>query len=66
MILRQNETFELSKDLNPVIKKGMQGVVLEILDRKTFEVEFIKEDGTNIEFEGNGTFTIDIRYFKEK
>jgi hypothetical protein len=60
----QYETFELSKNLNPVLKKGMQGVILEILDRNSFEVEFVNEDGTNIEFDGNATFTIDSSYFK--
>ncbi|WP_426669533.1 DUF4926 domain-containing protein [Mucilaginibacter sp. McL0603] len=57
-MLKQYQTFELIKDLNPVIKKGMLGVILEIYDADNYEVEFIKEDGTNYEYEGQGTFTI--------
>ena len=61
----QYEVFELAKDLNPVIKKGMKGVILEIYDRDAFEVEFVKGDGTNFEFEGQFTFTIDNSYIRE-
>lgn len=57
-MLQQYETFELIKDLNPVITKGMRGVILEIYDQDTYEVEFVKDDGTNYEYEGQGTFTI--------
>lgn len=64
MIIRQYDIFELSKDLNPVITQGMQGVILEILDRNTFLVEFVNEDGTNKEFEGAAIFTIDSTYLK--
>ena len=37
----------------------MEGVILEIYDSKTYEVEFVKEDGSNYEFEGQFTFIID-------
>jgi hypothetical protein len=55
---QQYQTFELIEDLNSVIKKGMRGVILEIWDKDTYEVEFVKENGYNYEFEGQGTFTI--------
>jgi hypothetical protein len=59
--LEQDQSFELSKDLNPIIVKGMMGVVLEIYEPdKTFAVEFPKEDGSNYEFEGKSVFTITI------
>jgi hypothetical protein len=59
--IEQYQIFELSRDLNPVIVKGMMGVILEILEPdKTFEVEFVKDDTSNYEFEGNFTFTISI------
>ena len=57
-MLQQYQTFELIKDLNPVITKGMQGVILEIYDEDTYEVEFVKDDGYNYEYEGQGTFAI--------
>jgi hypothetical protein len=59
-LITQYQVFKLSRDLNPVILKGMEGVILEILEPdKTFEVEFL--DGAfNIEYEGAFTFTISI------
>lgn len=56
--MQQYQTFELLKDINPVIKKGMHGVILEVLATDTYEVEFVKEDGTNFEYQGHFTFTI--------
>lgn len=55
---QQYQTFILSKDLNPVITAGMIGVILEVYDKNTFEAEFVKSDGSNYEFEGQGTFTV--------
>ena len=45
MIIKQCETFTLNKDLNPVLTKGMIGVILEVLSDDTFEVEFVKKMG---------------------
>ncbi len=40
-LIEQNQSFELSRDINAEITKGMMGVILEILEPdKTFEVEF--------------------------
>jgi len=36
----------------------MRGVILEVYDEGTYEVEFVKDDGANYEYEGQGTFTI--------
>ena len=57
--LKQYDVFELAKDINPNIKQGMRGVILDIWDVDAYEVEFVKEDGTNYEYEGQSTFTID-------
>jgi hypothetical protein len=57
--IKQYDVFRLTKDINPKITRGMKGVILEIWPGNNFEVEFVKEDGTNYEFEGNFTFTID-------
>ncbi len=60
--IKQYDVFELTKDINPNITKGMQGVILEIYGSKTYEVEFVKEDGSNHGFEGQFTFTIDSSF----
>ena len=62
---QQYDTFELAKDLNSVIRKGMQGVILEILSENIFEVEFVERDGTNLEFNGQKTFTIDANFIND-
>jgi hypothetical protein len=63
--IKQYDIFILAKDISPSITKGMKGVVLEILARDAFEIEFVKEDGTNYEFDGRSTFTIDESYIGE-
>jgi hypothetical protein len=57
--LKQFDVFELAKDINPNIKQGMRGVILDIWGVDAYEVEFVKEDGTNYEYKGQSTFTID-------
>ena len=64
-LFKQYDIFELLKDLNPNIKKGMVGVILEVYDENTYEVEFVKGDATNYEFEGKSTFTIKDSYMKQ-
>jgi len=56
--------FTLIQDLNPNITAGMIGVILEILDGDTFEVEFVKPDGSNYEYEGQFTFTVQSNMFR--
>jgi hypothetical protein len=56
--MKEYDTFILKEDLNPVIKKGMRGVILEIYNNKNIEAEFIKDDGTNYEYENSITFCI--------
>jgi hypothetical protein len=36
----------------------MQGVILMKYSEHAFEVEFVKEDGTNYEYNGQSTFTL--------
>ena len=60
--IKQYDVFKLAQDINPNITKGIEGVILEIYDSKTYEVEFVKEDGSNYEFEGQFTFTIDSSF----
>ena len=63
--LKQYDVFKLGKDINPSIIKGMEGVILEVYDNNLFEVEFVREDGTNYEYEGSFTFSIDRSYIGE-
>jgi hypothetical protein len=57
-IIEQDQSFELSRDINPEITKCMMGVILNILEPdKSFEVEFPREDGSRY---GDKTFTISI------
>ena len=63
--IKQYDVFSLAKDLNPVITKGMQGVILEIWDDNSYEIEFVKEDGTNYEYNGEAIFTVDKSFIGE-
>ena len=56
--MKQYDLFILKEDLNPNIKAGMQGVILEIYSSDEIEVEFVKPDGSNYEYNGHFTFTI--------
>lgn len=57
-LIEQDQSFELARDINTEITKGMMGVILKILEPdKSFEVEFPREDGSNY---GDKTFTIGI------
>jgi len=62
--MKQYNTFILLEDINPVIKKGMTGVILEIYNENEIEVEFVKPDGTNYEYEGSPTFCIKTKIIK--
>lgn len=57
--LRLFDVFILAKDINPVIQKGMSGVILEIFNGNSYLIEFVKSDGTNYEYDGQSTFFID-------
>ena len=63
--IKQYDVFLLAKDLNQIITKGMQGVILEIWDENGFEIEFVREDGTNYEYDGASTFTVDRSFIGE-
>ncbi len=61
---KEHDCFEMLFDLNPVIKKGMQGVILMSFNDGTYLVEFVKEDATNYDYEGQDTFLIKDSDFK--
>ena len=56
---KQYDVFKLAKNITPKITKGIEGVILEIYDSKTYKVEFVKEDGLDYEIEGQYTLIID-------
>ena len=62
--IEQYKAVILLEALNPIIKKGMKGCILEVWDDNMVEVEFIKPDGTNYEFKGGYTFAIAINKLK--
>ena len=62
--MNQYQIFELLIDLNPVIKKGMKGVILEIWNNESFEAEFVDDEGFNYTYNGNATFSLNIKDVK--
>ena len=50
--IQQYQSIILRRDINLIIRKELQGTIIEILDSETFEAELVKEDGANYEFEG--------------
>ena len=70
--MKQYDTFILLRDLNPVIKKGFRGVILDTYEEhidglkcvREVEVEFVKENGTNYAYNNEATFCIDVVLIK--
>lgn len=62
--MKQFDIFILKEDINKNIKKGMTGVILDVYPDNHIEAEFVKSDGTNVEFEGSVTFSISCDYIK--
>jgi hypothetical protein len=63
--VKQYDVFKLAKDLNPLITTGMEGVILEVWNDNSFEIELVNDDGTNYEYNGAATFTIDKSFVGE-
>jgi len=64
-MFKQYQIIELKEDLNPVIKKGMEGVILEVWDKNNFEVEFLDAEGVNIQYNDEATFTVNAKLIKQ-
>lgn len=62
--MKEYDVFKLKKDLNPNLPKGSVGTILIKYSDDEYEVEFVKSDGTNIEFEGQSTFSISKEYIE--
>lgn len=64
-MIKQYDTVELLEDLNPSLKKGMRGVILEKYTDEDFAVEFLDKDGVNIQDGMQFTFTVNIKQLKK-
>lgn len=62
--MKEYDVFKLKKDLNQNLPKGSIGTILIKYSDNEYEVEFVKRDGTNIEFEGQSTFCISKKYIE--
>ena len=62
---KQYQVIESIKDIDPIIKKGMKGVILEVWDSENFEVEFLDEEGFNYGYNGKFTFKLTSSDIKE-
>lgn len=58
-MIMQYDTVTILEDLNPVITKGMMGLVMDINDDFA-EVMFNSETGITYSFNGSTTFTVPL------
>ena len=56
--------FILTETQNPLIEKGMKGVVLEVIDNENVYAEFLNENGKQIEYQNELAFKIPIKKLK--
>jgi hypothetical protein len=56
--ISQYDIIELTEDLNPKVRKGMQGTILTKYTDVNFEIEVLDSDGVNICFGDHSTFTV--------
>ncbi len=62
--MKEQDIFKLTKNLNPNLPKGSVGTILIKYSEIEYEVEFVKSDGTNIEYGGQNTFCITKDYIE--
>lgn len=54
----------VTKDINPGIRAGVKGTILEVIDTKRVFVEFYDLDGQQIEYEGDIVFEVGMDQLK--
>jgi hypothetical protein len=64
MKIEQYDIVELIEDLNPKILKGFKGTILEKYSDNQFEIEFVNEDGSNVLYNDQFTFTVTAKQIK--
>jgi hypothetical protein len=57
-VINQYDIVELTEDINPKLKKGMQGTILEKYNQENFEIEVLDSQGHNISIGDQFTFTV--------
>jgi hypothetical protein len=62
--LKKYDIIELQEDLNPKLKKGMRGTILEKFNEENFEIEIVDMEGQNIDFDNQFTFTVSRNQIK--
>ena len=62
--INQYDLIEITEDINPKIKKGMRGTILEKYDDDNFEIEVLNSEGVSISFDNQFTFTVERRKIK--
>ena len=61
----QYDIIELIEDINPKLRKGMRGTILEKYNDDNFEIEILDSDGNNVTFGDLATFTVDNTQIKK-
>jgi hypothetical protein len=56
--------IELTENLNTILRKGQQGVVLEIIDKDTVFAEFYDHNKKQIEVDNELVFKVGIKQFR--
>ncbi|WP_165824127.1 DUF4926 domain-containing protein [Pseudochryseolinea flava] len=59
--INQYDVIEITEDINPKVKRGMQGAILEKYNEDDFEIEILDKEGVNISFGNQFTFTVNRR-----
>lgn len=54
----------LTENVNPILKYGQRGMLIEIVDTKQVCAEFFNKDDKRIEYENNSLFKIRTNQFK--
>ncbi len=61
--IMQYDSVQVSEDINPVIKAGMEGLVMDVY-KDSAELMFNSETGMTYSFNGKNTFLIPIKKLK--
>jgi hypothetical protein len=63
--INQYDVVEITEDINPKVKRGMQGTILEKYNEDNFEIEILDNEGVNISFDNQFTFTVKRRQIRK-
>ncbi len=60
------KNIELTEDLNPKLRTGSNGTVLEVINRAKVFAEFYDQNGKQIEYKGAQVFEVQMKRFRLK